>query len=134
MHFKSLKNSIEVKLLNVFYNPNVPIGAYPFSPLKTGVDMNPRWADDYKINLKGNHEKILDEAYNQATKKFPKLRLEKKMVDGKPGKSIVNEAKEGSYDLIVVGSRGLGAVNEFLLGSVSDYVVDHSEIPVLVVK
>ncbi|WP_256711219.1 universal stress protein [Paenibacillus sp. FSL H7-0331] len=37
-------------------------------------------------------------------------------------------------DLIVIGSRGLNAISEFILGSVSHNVVQHAKIPVLVVK
>ncbi|MGG6460906.1 MAG: universal stress protein [Candidatus Eiseniibacteriota bacterium] len=37
-------------------------------------------------------------------------------------------------DLIVIGSRGLGSVKEFLLGSVSHAVTRHASIPVLIVK
>ena len=124
----------KVTLLNVIYNIQVPLGPYPNLPRGETIDFQPNWAEDYTQNLKKSQEKNLDESYNHVTKKFPNLTITKKMIEGKPGKAIVNEAKEGSYDLIVVGSRGLGAISEFLLGSVSDYVVDHSETPVLVVK
>ena len=35
-------------------------------------------------------------------------------------------------DLIVIGSRGLGVIRRTILGSVSDYVVNHTHIPVVV--
>ncbi|MBR6268720.1 MAG: universal stress protein, partial [Selenomonadaceae bacterium] len=37
-------------------------------------------------------------------------------------------------DLVVMGSRGLGVVKGVLLGSVSQYIVEQSKCPVLVVK
>ena len=49
------------------------------------------------------------------------------------GKTAITMALEGHYDLIVVGSRGIGQVAEFLIGSNSTRVVQHSEVPVLVV-
>jgi len=51
-----------------------------------------------------------------------------------PGEDICEYAEKNEFDLIVVGSRGLGNVKKLILGSVSNYVVNHAEIPVLVVK
>jgi nucleotide-binding universal stress UspA family protein len=54
--------------------------------------------------------------------------------DGQPAKTILDYAHNNGYDLIVVGSRGLGNIREFVLGSVSHNVVQNARIPVLVVK
>jgi nucleotide-binding universal stress UspA family protein len=51
---------------------------------------------------------------------------------GEPGQGIVAAAEAEGADLIVVGTRGLDRAGRFLLGSVSDYVVDHARCPVLV--
>ncbi len=51
---------------------------------------------------------------------------------GPPSNTILEEAKD-NYDLIVVGSRGLGEIGGFLLGSVSDRISHHAKCPVLVV-
>jgi nucleotide-binding universal stress UspA family protein len=56
------------------------------------------------------------------------------MIQGDAAKTILNEAKTMHCDLIVIGSRGIGGIQELVLGSVSHYVVQHAEIPVLVVK
>jgi nucleotide-binding universal stress UspA family protein len=54
--------------------------------------------------------------------------------EGPPGQVIVNMAHACRADLVAVGSRGLGMVSGFLLGSVSHYVVRHAPCSVLVAK
>jgi len=51
-----------------------------------------------------------------------KLKVDKKSQFGVPSNAIVEVAEKGNYDLIVLGSRGLGTIDRFLLGSVSDDV------------
>ena len=53
---------------------------------------------------------------------------------GEPRTSITDYAEQNSYDIIVIGSRGLGTISGLIMGSVSTYVVHHSQCPVLVVK
>jgi nucleotide-binding universal stress UspA family protein len=47
--------------------------------------------------------------------------------------ALVTRIKEGRHDLVVMGSRGRGAVRAALLGSASHYVLHHSPVPVLIV-
>lgn len=56
------------------------------------------------------------------------------MIQGPPAEVILEYANQNGSDLIVIGSRGLGGIREFVLGSVSHNVVQHAKIPVLVVK
>jgi nucleotide-binding universal stress UspA family protein len=53
---------------------------------------------------------------------------------GRPDAAIVWLAEELSADLVLVGSRGLGAMRRTLLGGVSDSVVRHAHCPVVVVR
>ncbi len=51
-----------------------------------------------------------------------------------PSRALVDTARNENFDLIVVGSRGLGNAAAFLLGSVSKQVVSKASCNVLVVK
>lgn len=53
---------------------------------------------------------------------------------GDPGTEICRVAKEGEFDLVVVGSRGRNQFAEIVLGSVSNRVLHHAGCPVLVVR
>lgn len=57
-----------------------------------------------------------------------------RVLEGDARDEIVREAEGWPADLVVLGARGLGAVQGFLLGSVSSGVVQHAHCPVLVVK
>ncbi len=59
-----------------------------------------------------------------------------KLMRGDIGYNIIKLAhdKKQKFNLIVMGSRGRGAIKELFLGSVSNYVVHTSKIPVLLVK
>lgn len=78
-------------------------------------------------------EKVLEEALNRTKPKLG-LKISTKILVGRPADKIVEACKEGNFDLIVLGSRGLGRVKGFLLGSVADRVADLAQCPVVIVK
>jgi nucleotide-binding universal stress UspA family protein len=53
---------------------------------------------------------------------------------GSPKRVILDTADAMRADLIVVGSHGYGAINRFLLGSVSQAVAQHAKCSVLIVR
>jgi len=53
---------------------------------------------------------------------------------GEPGPAIVTYANENKFDVVVLGSRGLNALQEMVLGSVSHKVAKRVQCPVMIVK
>jgi nucleotide-binding universal stress UspA family protein/CBS domain-containing protein len=62
------------------------------------------------------------------------VRTDTRVTEGDAREEIVTAATDWGADLVVMGARGLGAVKEFLLGSVSLGVARHAPCPVLVCK
>jgi nucleotide-binding universal stress UspA family protein len=58
----------------------------------------------------------------------------KKVAKGNPADLLIEEAKKGGYDLIIIGHRDLPSLKKLFLGSVSSKVVQYIKIPVLVAK
>ncbi|XP_048731797.1 putative universal stress protein SAUSA300_1656 isoform X2 [Ostrea edulis] len=55
-------------------------------------------------------------------------------LEGNPGNAIITKASEVNATLIVMGSRGLGKIRRTFLGSVSDFVIHHSPVPVAICR
>ncbi|WP_017812181.1 universal stress protein [Paenibacillus shenyangensis] len=56
------------------------------------------------------------------------------ILQGHAGQEIVKYAAAHQVELIIIGHRGLGTFSELMLGSVSHYVSQHAQCPVLIVK
>ena len=52
----------------------------------------------------------------------------------RPGPRLVKIANSENFDLVVMGTRGLGAARSIMLGSVSSHVIENVDMPVMVVK
>jgi len=62
--------------------------------------------------------------------------IEAEMIEpaGDPAKEIERIARMGDFDTIVIGSRGLGALDRILQGSVSEHVAAHAAGTVIVAR
>lgn len=63
-----------------------------------------------------------------------KLKIKTQIAVGQPADEILRNVKEQGFDLLVMGSRGLGEIKGYLMGSVSNRVTRHAACPVLIVR
>jgi nucleotide-binding universal stress UspA family protein len=95
------------------------------------------YPDDVRESLIGGAERdaetFLKEQADQIGSDGGKV-AETHLRSGDPDKEILRTAESLGVGLIVIGSRGLGALSRALMGSVSDSVVKHAHCPVFVVR
>lgn len=125
------RHSAEIVLITVVPPSTIPL---LFEP-ETG---QPRVSSEVLLTIdKGVeawHTNFLSEALKKSRKLKPGVKISSKLTKGKVADSILETAKEGKFDLIVMGSHGLSGFKKFLLGSVSNQVVQRAQCPVLIVK
>ncbi|MDX3456491.1 universal stress protein [Streptomyces sp. ME02-8801-2C] len=74
----------------------------------------------------------VDEAAQSVAERHPELEVAVDVVEGSAADSLVEAAAEA--EMLVLGSRGHGAVVGFLLGSVGQHVIAESARPVVLVR
>ena len=117
----------EVKIITVFE-----------TPMTVGIGLEPWPANYFEVMQKPAREAartVSDNAMRKLEKGSDKtLKIGREVIGGPASQVIVEEAERWGADLIVMGSRGLGAWNRLLLGSVSSAVVHHAKCSVEVVR
>lgn len=124
------KYSANLVLLNAVH---ATVPTFYYTPEVT-VTISSAVSDIYFKELRASHVKMLVEALKKAKNLKPDLNVSKKLEEGRPLDKIIETAKVGNFDLIVMGHRGLSGIKEFVLGSVSDRVAHDAACPVLIVK
>jgi nucleotide-binding universal stress UspA family protein len=71
---------------------------------------------------------------HQSYKADPKLSVEYRLAEGEPAAEILRLAREGGYDLIVMGTHGRAGLGRLLMGSVAEKVIREGPCPVLTTK
>lgn len=121
LEFLQKDKRVELEVLSVTNTPSIAaVGSYGvYSPeiIKEAHENAKKMIEEVKTRLEGIPNKN---------------RID--VLEGNPGKMIVDFAKQSDVDLIILGSRGLSNLQELFLGSVSHFVVQRSHCPVFVVK
>ena len=98
--------------------------------------VSPIFGDPYYQRKLSEELREVRAALQDAMREADRMRIDAdyEIAEGDPVDEILRTARYREAELIVVGSRGLGAIAGALVGSVSRALVQHSPIPVLVVK
>lgn len=119
------KCSAEIHLLTVI--PTMVVPVYSIHVITSGALKN------CANQLEKGFEGVLSKALEKVMKNKPNLNVFTKLEKGHPDEKIIETAKRGNFDIIIMGSRGLGRRDEFI-GSVSYRVANKAACPVVIVK
>ena len=106
----------------------ISVATLPRWPIPFGPFAVPLWTDS---ELERQAEEILERAEELVP---DDVRVSTFVGRGPAADAIVKRVECGQHDLVVMGSRGLGIIGAFVLGSVSRAVVAHCPVPVLVAR
>ena len=106
----------------------------PISPFIYSSEFDSTYIPELEDNIRKSHQKILRESAEQVNNKHLEIKVETRLEEGRPSDVIVETAREEDVDLIVMGSRGLGGITGWVLGSTSRHVVEVCTKPILIVK
>lgn len=109
--------------------PVFPDEGFGSAPVTAAQDMG-----DYQERMRDVYGKSLEEAEMDIKSHYPDLKIASHLLEGRPSSVIVEQAESKDMDLIVIGSRGLGGITGWILGSTSRRIVESCTKPVLVVK
>lgn len=91
------------------------------------------------VRTKTMDSKLIEDAnilLNKAEKRAARrdIKFGKKILRGSPSHETLKFAKTGKFDHIVMSTTGAGSASGEMLGSVSNYVLHKSKIPVYLIK
>ncbi len=119
-------------LLLTVYHVSVSPVVNPELPMGPGVVIDKSSSDTALEAACRSGERILTQAAMVA--RSEKTEVETELVEGSPVEEIVKISKERTFNLIVMGARGLSTIRKLLIGSVSEGVIKNAPCPVLIVK
>ncbi len=125
------KYSAEIVLLSVVPPSRIP----PIFESETGEPVvSAETLLEIEEGVEAYHKGILSKALKKSKQLKPGVKTTSKLAKGNIADKILETAKGEGFNMIVMGSHGLSGFKEFLLGSVSNQVVQKARCPVLIVK
>jgi len=123
----------EVTLIHVYTeSAQIPVNQFNEVASYLSAETLESIMDQQEDTIKEKRQKILDEDAEFFAEKG--IKPNKVLLHGDPADEVCDYAKKNKFDLIVVADKGHGKVERFLLGSISDKIVRHAKVSVMVVK
>lgn len=119
------KFSASILLVHAYENP----GRVGIIAGDHGVDSD--FIDNTEENLISNGEYIIKELKDEIEQH--NIIVETELVKGDAGQAIVEIAENGNCDLIIMSGKSSNIFERFFVGSVSDYVINNTKIPTLLI-
>ncbi len=114
--------------------PKVTLPVFPDEGFGSAPIIAAQDFGEYQDRMRAMYQKSQADIMKDIREHFPTLKAEAILLEGRPSSTIVEEAEKNQADLIVMGSRGLGGISGWILGSTSRRVVESCTKPILVVK
>lgn len=92
----------------------------------------PEISENYCNYVKGFEDDLRTFLHN-LNKGFEEYEYELKVLAGEDNKVIIRYADAEDVDLIILGNKGVGGLRKWFFGSVAQYVLTHSHVPVIAV-
>ena len=81
---------------------------------------------------KKENQEILSKCSDIADQKG--ITIKTVLLQGNPAPVILDYSKKENFDLVIMGSRGMGKFKELILGSVSSKIVHHSPCAIMIIR
>lgn len=91
------------------------------------------WANESHSELIRSTLESINREITAIKQQEPGLQIDAEVIEGDPSRTIVKVADDEGFDVIVMGKRGMGIIEEIVMGSVTHKVVNLSKVPVIVV-
>jgi nucleotide-binding universal stress UspA family protein len=117
---------ILLRVVSVPSNLTLDIPGFPAVPLR--LSSMPEQLKKEDNIAKAYLKKVAQRLREQGIKVTSKTLL------GPPGPTIISYASESNADLIAIASHGHGGLRNLLFGSVAEYIVKESVLPILMIR
>ncbi|HYN35633.1 MAG TPA: universal stress protein [Actinomycetota bacterium] len=84
----------------------------------------PEYSEEVRKHQLDHAQRLVDTAITELRNSG--FETQSAVIEGHAAEALLKESSDGDFDLVAVGSRGLGPFRRALMGSVSDHVVRHA--------
>ncbi|WP_158219358.1 MULTISPECIES: universal stress protein [unclassified Achromobacter] len=109
------------------------VATEPFRPLSAESSQGERVKGEFVQHQSERAYRILERATAVAAQAGVTSSV-RHVEHGQPYETIIETARQGGVDIIAMGSYGMGGIRAVVLGSVTQKVLTHCHIPVLVYR